>query len=519
MEELVHTCLAHWAQHTPNQKAVVCGNTAMSFQELHEAATRQATLVSTSTATCLVDDTHNTLQQLIAFLGIVQSGRCAAVTDPEWPAHIRNAVAEALPKAPHHARATVESDPFYIGFTSGSTGTPKGFQRDHRSWVESFRVCTETFDMGQGLGVLAPGRISHSLFLFGMLLGLYTGAGIAIQNKFSASHTLATLQAGQHPCLVAVPSQLIMLLQWARHRHIACVPQVHLVLISGARWMRQHTSELQSLFPNARIIEFYGASETSFIAWKDAQEPASADAVGRPFSNVELQIRPVDAHVLSHSPSQTSQQSTHLQTSASGVIYVRSPMLFMNYVGEKYDHTAAVRDGDWLSVGDMGYIDAQGHLCLSGRQNRMIVTQGKNLFPEELENLLATHPSIANASVHALPDEVRGSQVVAVLQPAQQGAQTSHPDARTTFSDVLTAFPNAHALSKWCQQHTEAFKVPRQFWLCQSWPFTASGKTDHTQIAHALKQQHNQQHAPASSDTQRTSTPTHTDLPCLQHLS
>ena len=100
MEALVHTCLAHWAQHTPNQKAVVCDNTAISFQELHQAVTKQAALHNTSIAACMVDDTHNTLQQLIAFLGIVQSGRCAAVTDPEWPAHIRHAVAEALPKAP-----------------------------------------------------------------------------------------------------------------------------------------------------------------------------------------------------------------------------------------------------------------------------------------------------------------------------------------------------------------------------------------------------------------------------------
>jgi acyl-CoA synthetase (AMP-forming)/AMP-acid ligase II len=519
MTELVHTCLAHWAQQTPHQTAVVCDNSSLSFQQLHEAVTKQAALYNTSAATCLVVDAHNTLQQLIAFLGIVQSGRCAAVTDPDWPAYIRHTVANALPKAPLQTSATLESDPFYIGFTSGSTGTPKGFQRDHRSWVESFRVCAETFDMDQGLGVLAPGRISHSLFLFGMLLGLYTGAGIAIQNKFSASHTLATLQAGQHPCLVAVPSQLIMLLQWARHRHIASVPQVRLILISGARWMRQHTADLQSLFPNARIVEFYGASETSFIAWKDAQEPASADAVGRPFSNVELQIRSVDTHALSSTSSQVNKQKKHTQTTPSGVIYVRSPMLFMSYVGTQHDPTAAVRDGEWLSVGDMGYINAQGHLCLSGRQNRMIVTQGKNLFPEELENLLATHPSIANASVHALPDEVRGSQVVAVLQPSQKGAQATYLDAQATFSEAPASFPNAQALSKWCQQHLEAFKVPRQFWLCESWPLTPSGKTDHTHIAQALMQHHSQQNAPSSCDTPRTLTPTHTDLPCLQHLS
>lgn len=487
MTELVHTSLQRWANQTPHKIAVICGNTQLSFQQLHAAVSAQAAQHSAAHATCLVDDTHNTLQQLIAFLGIVQSGRCAAVSDPEWPAHIRQAVAKALPKKtltqetlPPHT--PLDTDPFYIGFTSGSTGIPKGFQRHHRSWVASFRVCADTFGMDHRIGVLAPGRISHSLFLFGMLMGLYTGAGIAIQNKFSAAQTLATLQAGQHPCLVAVPSQLIMLMQWAQHRHLAAVPQVRLILISGARWMRQHTAQLQNLFPNARIVEFYGASETSFIAWKDAQEPASADAVGRPFSSVELQIRPIDTEATSH-------------TTPSGLIYVRSPMLFMNYVGDQHDPTAAVRDGDWLSVGDIGHLDAQGHLCLAGRQNRMIVTQGKNLFPEELENLLASHPHIANASVHALPDPVRGAQVVAVLHPSHEH----------------TPLPNAHTLAQWCKNHTETFKTPRQFFVCHEWPLTASGKTDHACIHRALL------HWVASTSCNTITSDSH--LPCLHPLS
>lgn len=494
MNALVHTSLAHWAQHTPHQTAIVCDNTTLSFQQLHQAVLAQAALHQTSAATCLVNDADNTLQQLIAFLGIVQSGRCAAVTDAEWPAHIRQAVVNALPTSALAQHNTQDTDPFYIGFTSGSTGTPKGFQRDHRSWVESFRVCAETFDMGQDLGILAPGRLSHSLFLFGMLLGLYTGAGVALQNKFSASQALTTLQGGAHPCLVAVPSQLIMLMQWAQRRHIAAVPQVRLILISGARWMRQHTPQLQTLFPNALIIEFYGASETSFIAWKEAHEQTSALAVGRPFANVEIDIRPFN-HC--KSTKHTTHTTDALTTETSGLIYVRSPMLFMNYVGAHQDPTAAVRDGDWLTVGDMGYIDAQGYLCLSGRQNRMIVTQGKNLFPEELENLLTTHPCITNASVHALPDTVRGSQVVAVLQPA---------------SEWTHATPDTLSLTQWCQPQIEAFKIPRHFFICNTWPMTASGKTDHARIHSALLQWFGNasgQPAPAPQD----------ELPCLHTLS
>ena len=499
MTEWVHTALQHWALHTPHTTAVVCGHTQLSFEQLHAAVSAQALQHANAPSVCLVDDTHTTLQQLIGFLGIVQSGRCAAVCDPDWPAHIRQTVINTLHQEALHTNTMSpqrlqDTDPFYIGFTSGSTGQPKGFMRHHRSWVESFRVCATTFGMGPHMGILAPGRMSHSLFLFGMLMGLYTGAGIAVQDHFSAAQTLATLQAGHHPCLVAVPSQLILLMQWAQHRRMTALPQVRLILISGARWMHQHTVPLQKLFPNARIVVFYGASETSFIAWKDAQEPAAPDAVGRPFANVELQIRPIDTTATTTADVNVNVNSNGPST-PSGLIYVRSPMLFMRYVGNPHDPTAAVRDGDWLSVGDIGHIDAQGQLCLVGRQNRMIVTQGKNLFPEELETLLATHPHIANASVHALPDPIRGTQVVAVLH----------------LRDDNTPLMSARALGQWCKAHTEAFKTPRQFFVCHAWPMTASGKTDHASLQRALLQW--RRHAACTNDTSDAATP------CLHRLS
>ncbi len=467
MTELVHTPLARWAHEFPQRCAIACGNTRISFAQLHHTLTTRAQQLQHAPATCLVDDTQDTLHQLIEFLSIVYSGRCAAVSDPDWPAHVRQTVVSALPQNSLTARATQSTDAFYIGFTSGSTGVPKGFQRHHQSWVESFRVCADTFGLDSHAAILAPGRISHSLFLFGMLMGLWSGAGVTVQSQFSASHTLATLQAGEPPCLVAVPSQLLMLLQWAQHRQLAPIASVRWVLISGARWMRQHTEALQALFPNARLIEFYGASETSFIAWKDATEPATPDAVGRPFANVDIDIRP------------TSPNTTQ------GLIYVRSPMLFMNYVGPQHDATAAVRDGDWLSVGDLGYRNAQGHVCLSGRQNRMIVTQGKNLFPEELEQLLTTHPHIAQASVHALPDPLRGARVVAVLQWQEHAPASTRPTAR--------------ALQTWLRTRIESYKMPRHVYVCAAWPLTASGKTDHARLHQAVQDTLDPTHANAST--------------------
>ena len=425
---LVHAPLADWAQSRSETIAISDGTQALSFAQLHAAVMRRAEILSQSSAPANVmgDSALPLTQRLVDFLGIVASGRCASVADPDWPPAVLKRVQAAMPLDSCVMPTAQPSSAFYVGYTSGSTGMPKGFRRHHTSWVESFRVCLETFGPHAGQRILAPGRDSHSLFLFGMLLGLWSGAGVVVQERFSAATALDTLSQGHTSCLVTTPSQLILMMDVAKHRTLKPVDAVGLIMISGARWMRSRNAELRALFPSARIIEFYGASETSFVAWMDTDSTTPAAVVGRPFSNVELQIRHSDGD------------------EGAGLIYVRSPMLFMNYVGVSADHTAALRDGEWLSVRDLGYLDAQGRLCLAGRQNRMIVTRGKNLFAEELESVLETHPAIASASVHGIDDARRGSQVVAVIH-------WSTPDAR----------PNHLQLNSWCRKHLEAYKAPR----------------------------------------------------------
>jgi acyl-CoA synthetase (AMP-forming)/AMP-acid ligase II len=263
------------------------------------------------------------------------------------------------------------------------------------------------------------------------------------------------LASGRTPCLVAVPSQLLMLLEAARHQGQAPIEGVRLILISGARWMRQRTPELRALFPCARIIEFYGASETSFIAWMETDEAAPPEVVGWPFPSVDIQVR------------------GPLAGDGAGLLYVRSPMVFLDYVGGADDATAALRDGDWICVRDLGHLDAQGRLRVVGRQNRMLVTLGKNLFPEEVESVLERHPAIASASVHGVPDALRGLQVLAILRWVANAAEP-HPDALS--------------LKAWCRQHLEGFKTPRKFLVCDDWRFTSSGKTDHRALAQSLPQ-------------------------------
>ena len=443
------------------------GHTQLTFAQLHTAVVQHADALTQqhAPATVFVDDQLGILEQMVAFMGIIHSGRCAAVSDPDWPIAVRDSVKRELGAAltePSITQTPTPTSPFYIGFTSGSTGMPKGFRRHHQSWTESLRVCLDTFGPDAASCVLAPGRFSHSLFLFGMVLGLWSGAGVVVQERFSAPRMMDTLRSGRTPCLVAVPSQLLLMLELAARRQLAPIDGVRLILISGARWMRDRTEALQALFPNARIVEFYGASETSFMAWMDADASAPPQAVGKPFSNVDIDIR-------------------HPQPPlGTGQIFVRSPMLFTDYVGAAHDHTAAVRDGDWLSVRDMGYLDAQGYVCLVGRENRMVVTQGKNLFPEEVEAVLLSCPEVAYASVLGVPDAIRGQQVAAIVCASNDAADVS-----------------AQTLTHLCREQLESYKVPKRFFIATDWPMTASGKTDHPALAKQLQQRLQDEKAPS----------------------
>ena len=451
----VHLPLAHWARQRPRALALASETQRLTFADLHARVMQRAQALAQAADTVLIPVQLGTVETLVEFLAVIGSGRCAAIGDPAWPPEVLAAVRRSIEALPPAAQPAGDLRPFYIGFTSGTSGQPKGFRRHHRSWTESF--CAAQRDWGEAAcgPMLAPGRMHHSLFLFAALMGLWTGAGAVVQEHFSAERTWSDLAAHPGAVLVAVPSQLLVLLAYARRRQPAPHASAALVLISGARWMREHTPQLQRLLAGARIIEFYGASETSFIAWMPAHPEAPGQAVGRAFSGVQLCTG--------------DRPGAPVPAGEPGRIWVKSAMHFTDYV-HAMDGSAALRDGDWLSVRDVGWLDGDGLLHLRGRESRMLVTQGKNLFPEEVEARLMQHGAVAQASVAGVPDELRGQSVHAVVQ-LREGAPP----------------PSAGELARWCRAALEAYKCPRHWWRwAPEWPQTRSGKTDHGAIARAV---------------------------------
>jgi long-chain acyl-CoA synthetase len=472
--------IARHAARAPARAALIVGQDRVTWRDLSAAVERLAAHVAARTPAGAGVALHlpNGPALALLFLAVARAGREAQVLDFAWPLALtrktlaalrpaltvtadprlearRNAVvladaptfarvAAAFGAPARHATVPQPNDdlPFYVGFTSGSTGTPKGYRRDHRSWVESFRGDKTEFGLGPDDVVLAPGALAHSLFLYAMVHGLHTGATMVLARRFRPAAIPALVRAHDVTVLYGVPTHLRLILEAAaRERPLT---SVRWVLSSGAKWFADALPDLRRLFPAARFAEFYGASELSFVTVAKDGERVPPGSVGRAFPGVAISIR--------------DRAGRRLPPGRVGRVFVESPLVFMGYaVGGEDD---LYRAGNAVSVGDRGRLDANGFLYLEGREKRMIVTSGKNIFPEEVERALERHACVAAAAVLGLADAKRGERMVALVR--------LRPQAR----------PRAAQLIAHLRRTLPLYKVPRVYAAVGAWPRTASGKSD-----------------------------------------
>ncbi|MBM3609360.1 MAG: acyl--CoA ligase, partial [Alphaproteobacteria bacterium] len=252
--------------------------------------------------------------------------------------------------------------------------------------------------------------------------------------------------------LYAAPSQLLLYATQAQAEPALTWPDLRWVISSGARWPKDQKQQLRKLFPKARFGEFYGSSETSFVSYSiDGDETPEASS-GKLFPGVDLRI--LDA------------SGAEPDAKQSGRIAVRSAMTFDGYALDKND--ATLKD-DWVLTGDSGWRDENRYLFLDGRSNRMIVTSGKNLFPEEVETFLQRHPAIEQSAVLALADSRRGERLAACLK-IRAGASCSRRE-----------------LIAYLRLHLPLYKIPRLYFSVVDWPFTTSQKTAFAQLQMQLQ--------------------------------
>ena len=473
------TPLITHAVERPDETALTFEETSLSWAALERASAHIASALQARRANGrLALLLPNGLGFVVLFTGAVRAGWECQILDPEWPQALQDEMISRLQPdllvsadaahaaSPHHCRvahdasvddllaqfeaplagdvkAGTSKSLFYTGFTSGSTGLPKGYSRDQNSWLKSFAAENDEFRIGPRDVILAAGTLTHSLFLYALIRGLHAGAHVLLARRFRPD-VVATLLHQHRPSIVyGVPTQFILLMDHVKAG--TTFPHVRLVLASGAKWAAQETSKLKSLFPNALFAEFYGASELSFVAVARDDEAVPEGSVGRPFEGVTVTIRDDNNRVL---PPLTN-----------GRVFVESPLVFRDYALPT--ESGCTRLGDAISVGDIGHLDESGFLFLEGREKRMIVTSGKNLFPEQVERVLEQHPDIRHAALIAVADAKRGERLVALV---------NGPVSRASLM--------AHA-----RLHLVLAHVPRLYVQVKDWPLTPSGKTDFSVLA------------------------------------
>ncbi|MGF7177547.1 class I adenylate-forming enzyme family protein [Azospirillum doebereinerae] len=396
---------------------------------------------------------------LALFLGTVAAGGVVALLDPKWSEGQSEASLDTLRPALRLTDKTAvgwiaaqpagwipppvdPATPFLIGFTSGTTGRPKAFIRDQGSWLATLEASRVEFGIGPADVVLVPGPLVHGLGLYGAFEGLSAGATVHVQPKFDAADAARRLAGAGVTTLVVVPTMLVGILD-AAERHALRFPGLRRVVCSGAKLAPAVHERLTALCPEAAVLEYYGASELSFVSLRASREGAPADSVGRPFHGVELELR--------------DDEGRPAAAGSPGTVWVRSRMLSGGYVEATDGAGYRERDG-WGTVGDYGWIDAEGWLRLVGRAGDMLISGGLNVYPAEVEATLRACPAVAEAVVFGLPDPYWGDAVSAVVW--WRGGKRA----------------SAAELREWCHGRLEGYKAPRRIFTADAMPLTGSGK-------------------------------------------
>lgn len=328
--------------------------------------------------------------------------------------------------------ANAEATGYFSTQSGGTTGSAKTIRRTQASWIASFHVNRDVLGLSAADNYGVLGMPAHSLALYASIEAAHIGADLHVfagQSPRQQAHGLAKAAA---TVLYATPTQLRLLCDAG-----VSLPSLRHILCGGGHLAPQLRANLETLCPNSALREFYGASETSFIAWGDGTGPKGA--VGTPYPGVELKIEPSD--------------SNH------GEIWIRSPYLFEEYTDGSSPETRWC-DG-FVAVGEIGQIDAQGYLTVIGRRNRMVTIADQNVFPEDIEACLLEDPDVTHCAVIPRADARRGAVLVAVIATA-----LSSPEG---LKDRLLGQ---------CRARFGPLAAPRTLFVLHDFPLTLSGKPD-----------------------------------------
>ena len=353
----------------------------------------------------------------------------------------------SLPAGVGNGSSRKESDLAVIIYTSGTTGKPKGAMLSHGNLmhnVESCRIVLATVEE-DSLAVILP--LFHTYMMtVGIFLPFTIGGTIVLVKSLHPPRAALTeIFSRRATILPAVPAFYRMLVGAPLP-----TPMPIRVFISGSAPLPMQTlREFEEKF-KVPLIEGYGLSEASPVVSKNPINGThKAGSVGIPIANVEMSIQDETGKLLG--PNET------------GEICVRGGNVMQGYWNQPDETQKAFRNG-WLLTGDIGYRDTDGYYFITDRKKDMLIVNGINVYPREIEEVIYHFPGVKEAAVIGVPDERRGEAAVAFVAPAE---------GQTLDEKELLPFIRGKLAD---------FKVPKQIIFMPALPKNATGKILKTEL-------------------------------------
>jgi acyl-CoA synthetase (AMP-forming)/AMP-acid ligase II len=359
-------------------------------------------------------------------------------------------------------------DTALLAYTSGTTGRPKGVPLTHRQLVTSIRVAMAAWRWSEDDVLVHALPLHHQHGLGGVHATLIAGATGHVRSKFSPAGIVATVRATRASVLLGVPTMYHAMLAATvgadgspsagdtRFSGVGStrsggagapdggpvLPGLRLAVCGSAPLNPGLAERLPALFGRLPLVR-YGTTETGLNVSHTYGEPHGS-TVGVPLPGVMARIW---------------SEGGELAAGRDGEIQLRGPQVFGGYWNDPVATVAAFTQDGWFRTGDIGRVDpASGHLVIRGRSKEMIISGGLNVYPQEVETVLESHPSVAEAAVAGVPHERWGEQVTAwvVMRPGRE--------------------LDEHALIAHARAALAAYKCPKQVFELGALPRNHVGK-------------------------------------------
>jgi acyl-CoA synthetase (AMP-forming)/AMP-acid ligase II len=338
-----------------------------------------------------------------------------------------------------------EDDIAAIVYTAGTEGRPKGAMLSHEGvLVDCFdRSSIVKIDSEIKTLILAP--FYHIAGFRHLLMTIYRGNTTYVI-PFQAEKVLKLIHEERIGFTVGTPATYHLMFKREDFQTYD-LSSLKVVGVGGAPCTPEFARRLFGTFPQALFYNGYGQTELTGgnIVNVGEEFKRRPESVGRIAKGHELRV--------------VNEEGQPLPPKKMGEVVVRGKYVFKGY-WRMPEATAQKIRGGWLYTGDLGWLDEEGFLYLAGRKSDMIIRGGENIYPQEVENCLEQHPAVAEAAVIAVPDEVMGEEVKAVVS-LRRGMRLEAEDLR-----------------EFCRSKMAKFKVPRFIEFVEELPHVSAGKID-----------------------------------------